>query len=281
MLKHLFVALSLVVLFIPAATGQAKDRPGTKDHPLFTRMPGFYIHTFEDKQFEQHRFAVAKGNSYEYLPVEGHFVYYVYEWDYSKGSSRPGSLQIIRNFQNAAKAVGGKVLFEMGGDWTTLLLTKDGQEYWVQINAPDRTWYEMRIVERQAMKQEVVANAEAFKKGLETQGHVEVPGIYFDIGKSEVKLESEAALKEMVLLLTENPNLKVWIVGHTDYTGALESNVALSNARAAAVVKALVSRGVATVRLAPYGNGPYAPVTSNRAEDGRAKNRRVEMVERP
>jgi outer membrane protein OmpA-like peptidoglycan-associated protein len=74
----------------------------------------------------------------------------------------------------------------------------------------------------------------------------------------------------------------VWVVGHTDYVGSADTNVALSLARAKAVVQALVQKyGIDAARLAPFGAGPYAPVATNDTEDGRAKNRRVELVKRP
>ena len=82
-------------------------------------------------------------------------------------------------------------------------------------------------------------------------------------------------------MLQDNAALKVWVVGHTDNVGSMESNMALSGARAAAVVKALVQRGIGGARLAPHGAGPYAPIASNATEEGRARNRRVELVAQP
>jgi outer membrane protein OmpA-like peptidoglycan-associated protein len=108
---------------------------------------------------------------------------------------------------------------------------------------------------------------------------VEVPGILFDTGKATLRPESDAALAECAKLLAQSPALKVYVVGHTDNQGGLASNLALSAARADAVVKALVGRfKVAAARLAPYGAGPYAPVAANTTDDGRARNRRVELV---
>ena len=60
--------------------------------------------------------------------------------------------------------------------------------------------------------------------------------------------------------------------------GSVEANLALSRARAAAVIAALASAGIAPARMAPFGNGPYAPVASNANDDGRDRNRRVEFV---
>ena len=132
------------------------------------------------------------------------------------------------------------------------------------------------------MQQDIVADAAALKGGLAQDGHIVVPGILFDFGKADVKPESEGALKEIAKMLQANPATKVWVVGHTDYVGSAEANVALSNARAAAVVRALTTQmGIDPKRLAAFGNGPYAPVASNKTDEGRARNRRVELVAQP
>ena len=161
----------------------------------------------------------------------------------------------------------------------SLKVSKDGKEIWVQVDTAWDSGYLLTIVEKQAMVQEVVASAELFQSGLKTTGHVEVPGIYFDTGKSELKAESDAAVAEIAKLLKADPALKVYVVGHTDNVASLDLNTKLSQARAEAVVQALVAKhGIAAARLVGRGVGPLAPVASNDAEDGRARNRRVELV---
>jgi outer membrane protein OmpA-like peptidoglycan-associated protein len=138
----------------------------------------------------------------------------------------------------------------------------------------------MVVVEKQAMQQEVTIDAQAMARDLGETGRVAIYGILFDTGKSELKAESGPALIEIAKLLKESPTLKVYVVGHTDMTADLATNVKLSQARAQSVVNALITQhGIAGARLIPYGAGPYAPVASNKTEDGRAKNRRVELVE--
>ena len=120
----------------------------------------------------------------------------------------------------------------------------------------------------------------AGNRGQRAEGRAVFYGILFDFDKAEVKPESEGQLAEMAKFLQANAAARVFIVGHTDNKGTLDYNVGLSSRRAEAVVKALSSKyGVDARRLTPRGLGPLAPVTSNRNEDGRAKNRRVEMVE--
>jgi OmpA-OmpF porin, OOP family len=142
------------------------------------------------------------------------------------------------------------------------------------------TLYRLTIVEKEVMKQEVEANAEAMGNDINSTGHVSIYGIYFDTGKAEIKPESDEALGEIAKLLKDDAGLKVNVVGHTDNVGGIDSNMALSKARADAVVKALTSKhGIDAKRLRAYGVGSLAPVASNKTEDGKAKNRRVELVE--
>jgi OmpA-OmpF porin, OOP family len=140
---------------------------------------------------------------------------------------------------------------------------------------------ELNISERQAMEQTIQANAASWLSDITATGHAAVYGIYFDTDKAEIKPESEPSLAEMAKLLKNNPGLNVFIVGHTDNTGTFEHNMKLSLDRAASVVNALVGKhGIAAARLKPYGVASLAPVASNKTEDGKAKNRRVELVER-
>ena len=107
-----------------------------------------------------------------------------------------------------------------------------------------------------------------------------MPGIFFDFNKSDVKPESKPSLDEVARMVKANPSMKVWVVGHTDSVGTVEANQKLSEARALAVVNTLVANyGIPAARLKGYGAGPIAPVASNKTEEGRAKNRRVELVE--
>jgi OOP family OmpA-OmpF porin len=278
----IFVAMLLAV---PAlAQKPLTDKPGAKDPAMFTRMPGYFLsssNAVNEKQFDFYEFTVTQGKTYPRERVEGHKIVYDYSFDRSTGAP-PSGLQIVRNYQNATKKLGGEILYDSTTmkatyDRTTLRLKKDGKEVWAEVLVRGGTYY-LTIVEREAMQQDVLADAEAFKAGLTQNGHVEVPGIYFDFNKADIKPESETALNEVAKLLQGDASLRVWVVGHTDNVGSAESNVTLSNARALAVVKALADRKIAAARLAAKGVGPFAPVASNATEEGRAKNRRVELV---
>ena len=238
-------------------------------------MPNYSVSVCDQKQFNGADFTIDDHSGRKHL--EGRF--YFYRYDLDRGAEKPGALQILRNIQNAIKSLGGSVVWEHYAN-TTLKLVRDGREVW--ISAPvssNASYYEITMVEAEAMKQDVVANAAALSAGIKGEGRIAVYGIHFDSGKADIKPESAAALTEIVKLLQQNAALKLHVVGHTDNTGSAATNRALSEARAAAVVKALVAQGIATTRLDAFGAGPYCPVASNGTEDGKAKNRRVELVE--
>jgi OOP family OmpA-OmpF porin len=122
-------------------------------------------------------------------------------------------------------------------------------------------------------------NADAMSKSLAESGKVALYGIYFDTDKDTLGAQSQTTLAEIAKLMTADRQLKLRVVGHTDNQGKADYNLDLSRRRAASVVRELTSKyGVAADRLDSFGAGLYAPVASNDAEEGRAKNRRVELV---
>jgi len=270
----LFIAGSMLVAAL-TSFGQPKDAAGSKDPALFTRMPGFYISEYTESQFDGYDFTVQKGNDTSKKHVEGHWTHWRYDFNPSAGTP-PSMLQVQRNFQNAVLKLGGKVMYTTNND-STFMVSRNGTETWILL-LPRGAMYLLLIIETQAMQQDVVANADALKSGLADTGHVEVPGIFFDTAKSDIKPESQPAIQEVVKMLQASPAVKVWVVGHTDNIGTADANVALSNARAASVVKALAAGGIDARRLTPHGDGPFAPVAANTTDEGRARNRRVELV---
>jgi len=279
MTRRASLALLAAVLLIAAGPATAQqDVAGSRDHPAFTRMPGFYISEYKDSPFASYEFRIAEKQN---QTVEGRYTKIWYRA--VKGSTPPSPLQIMRNFEEAARTVGGTVVWDNGKTQATMKFTREGKELWCHVIAPigGIQSYTLHIVERQAMKQDVKANADAWMGDLSSTGHVAIYGITFDTDKAEIRPESGPVIAEMAKLMTANPTLSVFIVGHTDTTGTYEHNMTLSQERAAAVVAALVGKHrIAAARMTAVGVGPVAPVATNDNEDGRARNRRVELVKR-
>ncbi len=269
----------LACLFVSVGFAQT-DKEGSKDYPGITRMPGYYIYGYTDQQFNAAAFPVTANGKTTDQQVEGRMIKLNY--NIKDGVPPTSALQVVRNYHNAMRAAGGQVLNEhKDGNWSdsTLRFTKDGKEVWILLEVRDDA-HVLTIVERQAMQQDVTVDAAAMAQGLSATGSVAIYGIHFDTAKAELKPDSEPALAEIAKLLKSSATLRVFIVGHTDMVGDVGVNLKLSQERAQSVIAALVSKyGIAASRLTAFGNGSYAPVASNKTEEGRAKNRRVELVE--
>jgi OmpA-OmpF porin, OOP family len=135
------------------------------------------------------------------------------------------------------------------------------------------------VVTSKALENKMVeVKAADMADALATKGFVDLYGIYFDTDKTDIKPESVKTLDEIANLLKIDRSLKIQISGHTDKTGTADHNMKLSEGRAKAVVDALVKNyGIAAARLQAKGYGDTKPVAPNDTEDGRAKNRRVEL----
>lgn len=293
---------SLALLLAPAfpLCAQEEDAEGCKDHPLFTRMPGFRIAECKQSQFEQKRFptgpVLADGGVVKSTAVEGAFFYLSYEL--KEGQTKPSPLQTMRNFQNAAKAAGGTVLASYP-DWckaevdeslsgggnscilygSTLKFTGQGKkETWAFVESNgEGEGYEISLVEREAMKQDITVNQ--LREQLDKDGFITLY-INFDTGSATIQQDSLPQLEQVAQMLQADPALKLEVGGHTDNVGTAESNQKLSDARARSVLASLVKQGIGAGRMTAKGYGQTAPIADNRTEDGRAKNRRVELVKK-
>jgi outer membrane protein OmpA-like peptidoglycan-associated protein len=310
-MRTIFVAGLLIGLSAPFAAGQDQDVEGSKDHPLISRYPGSYIAKYLAKEFDE--FALPLGPVDEEnkitknQPLEGKITRIVYV-----APAGRTVLEVFRNYQDALKKAGFETLFTCGpqGCGSTIANayanSGDNADYWgpqhgihyisaklarpegdvyvsllVDDQGPDsRTNAELYIIEVKPMETGLITvDAASLANDINRTGHASVYGIYFDTGKANIKPESDATMSEIAKLLQGDPTLKLYVVGHTDNQGALDLNMDLSLRRAQAVLAALTTKyAVPATRLKAYGCGPYSPVASNDSEDGRAKNRRVELV---
>lgn len=150
-----------------------------------------------------------------------------------------------------------------GGSWP------DGQPAVFQV-----------IVEETDLETDLI-NVESVMQDINSKGKAAIYGIQFDVDSAEIKEESEPTINKIAELLKENPDLNLNVVGHTDSTGNLDYNIDLSERRAESLVEVLVNdHNIDQNRLNSFGVGPLAPKATNETENGRAKNRRVELVKK-
>ncbi len=138
----------------------------------------------------------------------------------------------------------------------------------------------LHLIEPKPMGQTMeIVDAARMDSEIGSSGHVGLYGIHFDTDSAVIKPESEPTLAEIAKLLKADPAMRLWIVGHTDDVGGYDHNMKLSERRAKAVLLALTGRfGIAAAQLHAAGVGFLAPIATNSTDDGRAKNRRVELV---
>ena len=264
----LFIALlSVRPLCAPCLNAQ-EDAEGCKDSQLVTRMPGSILANCDNKEYEQFDITVTAKDDAPKKHVEGE--YHSMNYNTREGVS---DIQVFRNLETALRNGGFHIVYENSPGY----ISANKGKTWVVIENSGSYYYQTIITE-QEMKQEVTADASSLKDELDKSGRVAVYGILFDTGKATLQPSSEQTLNQIVKLMQDNPDLKLRVEGHTDNVGASASNKVLSEKRAEAVKTWLASHGVAADRLLASGFGDAKPVADNATDEGRAKNRRVELA---
>jgi OOP family OmpA-OmpF porin len=311
----LFRAFSLVACLVTclvaflAATGaqaQQRDVAGARDFPGIGRFSGSAITGYQVKDFDATRLQAASfkdGKAADERKPEGRVTRIAY-----RTTPGPSIVEVSRNFETQLTKAGFETLTACDTDvcggipftealdslpapmmwvdgfnfhyfaarktegtretYATVLVSKNNDDVTAQL-----------IVTQVGAIENKMVDAAAMAKGLGSTGHIALYGIYFDTDKATLKAESKPTLDEIAKLLRGQSALNVVIVGHTDSQGTYEHNMDLSRRRAEAVAAALVSSyQIARTRLRAAGVGFLAPVASNASEDGRALNRRTELV---
>lgn len=253
-----------------------------KDCPGFPGMPNYVIIDATDKEFDAYSFFDGK----KIVSVEGKFCRRLYQL--KEGATQASELQVRRNYVNAIKNAGGKVLHEgqidafedtrSAGTLVWGLMKKTTAELWIEISPlHDGSEYWLTTIEKEAMKQDIKASD--ILTALNTEGHIALY-INFDVNKATIKPDSKPIIEQIISLLKENPSLNISIEGHTDNTGNPKKNQTLSEERAKSVRDAIAAEGVEVKRLSTVGWGQDKPIADNTTEEGKAKNRRVELVKK-
>ena len=273
----------LVAVMALAAPAAAQDAEGSKDHPMFSRMPGYVIAGYDAQDFGSYEFW-GNANAENNKKVEGK--YWEIQYAIPEGGKKAGPIQIGRNYTDLIVKRGGKKVYEDlnsgGGSTVATLPVGGGRSLWLSVQVNNNgDQYTLFIVEEAAMKQDVEFTAGDLAEALKTKGSIAVHNILFDTGKATIKPESAGTLAVIAEALKGDESLKIEIQGHTDNVGAAAANLKLSQDRAAAVKAYLVQTGgIAAARLATAGLGDTKPIADNKTDEGRAQNRRVELVKK-
>lgn len=270
-----FLRVSACVLCL---VGFQQDAENSKDHPMVPRIPGYYIESYEAREFDTHDFPVAGDKE---QTVEGR--YWHMEYWVKDGARTNSALEISRNYRNAFAAKGGRTVFaESDSINSTFMLKQSGSELWLHVDVSNSgEVYELYIVEKKLMDQQVELTAAELAKTLSEKGSIALHNILFDTAKATIKPESAKELALVIDVLKADATLKIEVQGHTDNVGAKAANLTLSQQRADAVRDYLIKTGgIAAARLTAVGFGDTKPVGPNTTEDGKAANRRVELVKK-
>jgi outer membrane protein OmpA-like peptidoglycan-associated protein len=301
------MTIAVLAMLLAGASAQAQDVRGSHDYAGIGRFGGSVITGYVAKDFDATKLQAAgfkDGKPADARRLEGKITRIAY-----RTKAGPSILEVSRNFETQLAKDGFETLVACDTDtcggipfteaidvlpvpqmwldgfnfryyaghksdngrdiYATVLTSKNNDEVTAQLV--------VAVVGEIADK---MVDAAAMAKGLGERGHIALYGIYFDTDKATIKPESAPTLAEMAKLLNGQPKLSVFIVGHTDSQGAFDHNMALSRQRAEAVANALAAQyRIARGRLRTAGVGQLSPVGSNATEDGRALNRRVELVE--
>jgi OOP family OmpA-OmpF porin len=272
-MKFAFTFLVVILLAIVATPlTPRQDVKGSSDYPLFAnRMPGYRISSYQRQGFSSYRF-----NTKPLQTIEGRYIQICYHLQDS--NEPPGNLAIHRNYQNAAKSAGAQILpSSYPPSFSIFKVIRDGVEVWIELYTINQRDYCMTIIECVPMQQ--VIRADAMAAALDKEGFIALD-IHFATGRAEILPESQPIIDEIISLLKKRSHLRIGVEGHTDNTGNPAANKTLSNARAKAVTEAIAAAGISSNRLDPVGYGQERPIADNRTEEGRAQNRRVELVKR-
>jgi outer membrane protein OmpA-like peptidoglycan-associated protein len=276
------IFLFSVLLTVPCLPVQATE---VKEHTLIRPFPGSVVEQkvqqiYED--FGEFSFWVTDPQTGKKAKeaIQGRHWRLTYvlldakgKWDASRSI-----LEYRENYKAAALENGATILYENQGYLTFRLPGDGGSETWCQVHISNKSMQELQIIEREGFKKSLTFGPAEMKAALDAEGRVQLHGILFDLDQASLQPESSQQLQHVVTLLKDYPDLKLEVQGHTDDQGADDYNLELSRHRAETVVAYLGLFGIDASRSIARGYGESRPVMPNNTAEGRAENRRVELV---
>jgi OmpA-OmpF porin, OOP family len=262
---------------LDAQTGQADaklapDQAGCVDSKFFPKLLACRIDNCEKKDSDHREVSVGEDQKGEAIStsIEGNSRTVMYEC--GEGTT-PAS--IIQQAATALKAAGFEIPYRFSDGEASLTARKD--DLWITVEAASK-FYTLTEISSTEPDFEAATDAASMAEMIERYGHMPLYGIQFLPGRPDLTPDSEAILAEVVTMLSDHPTWHLRVEGHTDSTGTKMGNMVLSSKRASSVVNWLAAKGIKRLRLDPQGMADMRPVGDNSTEEGRSKNRRIEIV---
>lgn len=248
--------------------------PSGNDYRLLGHMPNYVSAAPEKKSSAQLGFMVQDGDDTYGVMAEG--AKYAVTYRLKVGAQENSDVEIHENYRQALQALGAVILYTEPRT-TVAILDSGGQNVWISVHSQE-SQIDIGVIEEKAFQLGArPPGVEALKTALDTDGRVTLY-VDFDFNKATLRPQAGPTLAPVAKLLQSDPALRLTIEGHTDDVGQQDFNLKLSEDRAAAVVDALVAAGIPRERLSASGFGSDRPIGDNGTSEGRARNRRIELV---
>ncbi|MEA3437841.1 MAG: OmpA family protein [Thermodesulfobacteriota bacterium] len=315
----LFLTVFALLISTNLLAQRTNDIEGSKDYPLISRFEGSVIEYYKEVKWDDYQVPLSmmvtteeRGRFFEKNEtVEGKVIRIQYS---TSPDNNPA--YVYKNYESAFRKAGFNTLFQGKGDdelgdepadfcrtFYGDLVQKFGFAYnpqgenhamivaktkkdnnYIYVIVYISGFSNVTLVTQDVIEVEAAetghVTAQSIDEGIALAGYMSLDGIYFDTGKATLKSESTEALNTISEYLKAHGDKKYFIVGHTDNTGDFETNIKLSTERANAVMNELITKyGNASEQLRAHGSGSTSPVANNSTDEGKAKNRRVEIVE--
>src|SRR5690554_4995102 len=267
-----------IILFSFPAFAQKADAKGCKDHPIFERIEKYFI---SDCNGNADEYVIMMGEN-KPKPMEGNVTEITYRYDAEAGATLPSRSQVVKNYEDAIVKMGGQKIYsntKEDAKWRggTFKIEKNQNIYWVGVyNMINDPVDQFRLIVVEQDKMMVALEKNDMFEQIDS-GEAVILNFNFEPETAKLQRDSMRFIYDIFGMMKRNPGLKITIEGHTDTMGSKESSMALSESRAESVKSALVSKGISSDRISTKGYGSSKPVSDNKSEEGRAKNRRMEI----
>jgi len=268
----------LILIAAARCFADSADSDDVKDPPGLPRFPGYVISGGVSRESGSQDFNDGQGGTTTRDGAEWELNYSIKD-----GARVPGTADLFKFFEAAFKKKGGSVVFKKvdaaSAEGVLKMPLRGKAERWLRLTINnDAQQMIVHVIDDKGYAPHAEFTAAELAHAIERDGRVGLHGIVFEPGKDTIKSDSDPVFAELNQLFLSDDNLNLVIEGHTDNVGNSKANLALSKKRAEAVRRRLIDRGIEASRLKSAGFGDAKPTTTNDTDEGKAQNRRVELV---